>query len=162
MQFQKWKGLAMLAYPDWLWMTRRVAKEGEIAWVTVLESHREGGWKVPWQVGEHAPITMVTCRGRIKWQVGRTYAIQTGRGIKAIGRFELLAIRREPLRDISEQDIIAEGVEFWPDNPRWYGCSPRTIFAELWDRINKRKGKRWRDNPDVWPLTIRVVKEAQC
>ena len=156
MQFQKWKGLAMLANPDREWQTRRVAKEGEYPGLIV-----DG--QILWV---HGPS------GRVKWMIGRTYAIQTGRGIKAIGRFELLAIRQEPLQDITPDDVEAEGVDVQsvlpsPAHPAAQKGGDALIrfmahheFAKLWNSINKRKGKRWAANPDVWVHTMRVVKEG--
>lgn len=56
-------------------------------------------------------------RLRLKWEVGRTYAISPGRGKKQVARFKLLRIRREDVRQISGADSRAEGfrnrLEFW-------------------------------------------------
>jgi len=103
---------------------------------------------------------------RVKWQVGRTYAIQPGRGKEAIGRFKLLAIRREWLLDISEEDCIAEGVFRVPESPDWWEypgsecwfVSSREANSALWDSINTKKGARWQDNPEAWALELEVVK----
>jgi hypothetical protein len=46
---------------------------------------------------------------RIKWHVGKTYAIASGRGKKGVARIELLDIRREPACDITVIDAMAEG-----------------------------------------------------
>lgn len=73
-------------------MTRRLVKPGEYLIETVVKM----------VVGPGA---------RIKWRVGQSYAIQLGRTKAAIGRFTLLDIRRERVREISEQDAIAEGVD---------------------------------------------------
>ena len=85
----------------------------------------------------------------LKWQVGRDYAIQPGRGKKAIGRLRLLSIRREFLQDISEKDARAEGVGEW-------GCDTIEMFQNLWDSINK-SGARWEDNPEVWVLEFEAA-----
>lgn len=91
---------------------------------------------------------------KLKWQVGRTYAIQPGRGKKAVGRFLLESIRKERLRDISAQDARAE-LGWTNDHNRDTG--PYPCFVELWDRIHTTRGTRWQDNPEVWVLTLRVA-----
>ena len=94
----------------------------------------------------------------VKWQVGRTYAVQPGRGKKAVGRFKLLTIREERVQDISAGDVAAEG---WPDAPdSEYIWTPDVFrikegfewFQGLWDSINKKPGTHWVDNPPVWVL----------
>lgn len=92
---------------------------------------------------------------RIKWQVGRTYAIQPGRGKKAVGRFLLIAIRREKLQDISEDDCWYEGVRL--GNVGLGGLSYQMHFQDLWDSIHTKPGTRWADNPEVWPLEFECV-----
>ena len=60
---------------------------------------------------------VLTGAGRKRWQVGKTYAIQPGRGKKAVGRFAVTAIRREDVRTISEADARLDGfsapADFW-------------------------------------------------
>ncbi|MES2088561.1 MAG: hypothetical protein V4532_01060, partial [Pseudomonadota bacterium] len=51
-------------------------------------------------------VTVYRGRG-IKWQVGRSYAIQPGRGVAAIGKFKLLSIWRERVNEISEEKLAA-------------------------------------------------------
>lgn len=91
---------------------------------------------------------------RRKWIVGRTYAIQPGRGKNAVGRFLLLAIRKEQLWGISELDAVAEGCI--ADSPgRWFPATARDKFESLWDRIHAKLGTRWEDNPEVWALEFK-------
>lgn len=45
----------------------------------------------------------------IKWQVGRDYAIQSGRGMKATGRYEVLALRQYDIRNITKDEVYREG-----------------------------------------------------
>ncbi len=44
-----------------------------------------------------------------KWQVGKTYAVQPGRGEKAIGRIRILDIQRIDVRDFTPADVKREG-----------------------------------------------------
>ena len=77
---------------------------------------------------------------RSKWLLGRTYAVQPGRGKKAVGRIRITKIRRERLQDITGNDVRAEGCGTW----EW-------PFEELWDSLY-RKPYRWQDNPECWVL----------
>lgn len=45
------------------------------------------------------------------YRVGKTYAVQPGRGQKAVGRIEIVSIRQEDVRHISQEDVIAEGYD---------------------------------------------------
>jgi len=105
-------------------------------------------------------ITAIYRNSRRTWVVDKCYAIQPGRGKKAIGRFRLLNIRREHLQDISARDAINEGVELsgLQDYPA-YAFSDNVLrrFAELWDSINTKPGTRWQDNPEVWVLEFEVI-----
>lgn len=104
-------------------------------------------------------------RGRIKWQVGKTYAIQPGRGKASIGRFTLLDIRRERVGAITEADAIAEGVALnhyycdegvAPDFIPVHRCEPSVKFLELFESINGKQAVD--DNPEVWVLVFEVEK----
>ena len=129
--------------------TRRLFREGDYTWLA------------PGSAG--ARITEVCDRNhRVKWQVGRSYAVQPGRGKKTIGRFKLLAIRRELLQEITADDARTEGVptpesEYSLAYPDDYALFR---FAHLWDSINKKPGTRWGDNPAVWVLTFQCVPKT--
>ncbi|MBZ0291403.1 MAG: ASCH domain-containing protein [Anaerolineae bacterium] len=114
--------------------TRRVVKGGEIL-LEVSNCH------------------MVYIKNRIKWEVGKTYALQPGRGKKAVGRIRITDIRKEPLQELSTEDAIAEGVVL-----KDY-VGPRLRYSNLWDSINTRKGIRWNDNPDVWVITFEMAAD---
>lgn len=92
---------------------------------------------------------------------------------------ELVSVRVERLRDISEEDVAAEGIQaftkdgkvfkYWPCDPHdgplkcaWADLprDPREAFRHLWDRINgKKPGRSWADNPWVWTVSFRKVDE---
>ena len=98
-----------------------------------------------------------------KWVVGRTYAVQPGRGKKAVGRIKLLAIREEPLQDISDDDCYEEGIDPYiiaVEHATFGAIGPRDEFKTLWDNINKKPGTRWADNPGVWALTFQRTAES--
>jgi hypothetical protein len=58
-------------------------------------------------------------------------------------------VRPERIRDITEEEIVAEGVQ----------SGSRKEFRELWDEINARRGFGWKVNPPVWRVafSVRVV-----
>jgi predicted transcriptional regulator len=89
---------------------------------------------------------------RLLWRVGKTYAIQPGRGKKAVGRFRLLSIRQEPLQAINWRDARAEGFARCPSPER-----PTSAFVSAWNNINTKPGTRWQDNPQVFVLTFELV-----
>ena len=114
--------------------------------------------------GKEYPANM-----RSIYVVGRTYAVQPGRGKKSVGRIRVTKIRRERLREISVEDAKAEGANSAPPfgmdyipgwqslgDDRWFTKDQRLsgyigAFAELWDTIYPKE-HNWLDNPDVWVL----------
>jgi len=66
------------------------------------------------------------------------------------------AIRAEKLRDISETDAIAEGVNHqWGINHNGEKTLEKvctTVFKELWDSLNEKRGYGWNTNPWVWVI----------
>lgn len=73
---------------------------------------------------------------------------------------EITDIRVERVQDITEQDARAEGVgvlipteaSWWiPDRPY------ASMFRNLWESINLKRGYGWDSNPWVW-----VIKFARC
>ncbi len=130
---------------------------------------KKGDYKV-WNLLVHPPKAIaVRTRERIRWEVGRTYAVQPGRGQKAVGHFRITRFRRERLQAISDEDIEAEGI-FFKSTIAMMDCGwsnsldgllyPRRewAFKALWNSINKKPGTRWIDNPEVWVRTFEVVK----
>lgn len=56
-------------------------------------------------------VAVHTAKGIVKWQEGKSYSIQPGRGKKGVGHFEVTQIRYEDVREISLADAKAEGFE---------------------------------------------------
>jgi len=82
--------------------------------------------------------------------VGRTYAVQPGRGKPAVARFKLLELRCERVTEISAVDAIKEGCPSNLDSPiGWY--------IDLWDAINP--DEPFDSNPEVWVLEFELVED---
>jgi len=115
---------------------------------------------------------------RLKWAVARgffadkTYAIQPGRGKKAVGRFRITKIRRERVQDISPEDCWAEGIQraeaqgkygnaaYHPFLEDYLFWDVKMAFAALWDSIYKKPDTRFEDNPEVWVLTFERAEDG--
>ena len=132
---------------------RQLVKEGERA----VNLH---GRIVPDYVWGNTIDAVYSSNGGKKWQVWHAYAIQPGRGKKAVGHIRVTGIRRERLQDISFNDMLCEGYPIalfsytgnFNKNPvvdDW--------FMALWDSINIKRGTRWIDNPEVWCLSFELV-----
>lgn len=73
---------------------------------------------------------------------------------------EVTEVRVERVQDISEDDILAEGIQ----NP--IGDLPgfvspvyyRECFERLWDSINAKRGHPWESNPWVWVVEFKRIK----
>jgi hypothetical protein len=83
----------------------------------------------------------------------------------------LTEVRVERVQDISEEDAIAEGVEWHNGVKKWrsYDLKGQTPFLQrtavssyqtLWDSINVKKHP-WSSNPFVWALTFKVLPEER-
>jgi len=56
-------------------------------------------------------VYQVFRNGRLHWQCGKTYAVCPGRGKKQVARIKVWRIKWEDVRNMSYEDIIAEGFE---------------------------------------------------
>lgn len=104
--------------------TRRLMKEGDVAVQDDLNQ-----------------IQAVHGHGREKWRVGKTYAVQTGRGHKAIASIRLKAIDAQKASDISKQEAMKEGYQ------------TREEFLESWKMIHGEANLA----AQVWVLTFELV-----
>jgi hypothetical protein len=87
---------------------------------------------------------------------------------------EITDVRVERVQDISEEDVIAEGLYHHLNvvgHMKWYGrvrgdirrtpntfgC-PQRAFADIWNSISAKPGQRWDDNPWVWAVTFKKLE----
>ncbi len=68
---------------------------------------------------------------------------------------EVTAVRVERVRDISEEDARAEGVDSIVATDTY--SSYRMGFRKLWDSINAKRGYSWESNPWVWVVEFKRV-----
>ena len=71
---------------------------------------------------------------------------------------EVTGVRVERVQEVSQTDAKAEGVR--PDcigGPKDY----RMEFRRLWDSINAKRGYPWDDNPWVWVVEFKRLKEGE-
>lgn len=66
---------------------------------------------------------------------------------------EIVSVRAERLRNISEADAEAEGVEF----VSMAGLSAVEIYRSIWDGIHRKDGHTWETNPWVWVIEFKRV-----
>lgn len=88
---------------------------------------------------------------------------------------EVTDVRVERVQDISEKDVMAEGVydniaclcsdEELIDGVRFCGnCGRRLVdlvdghFVPFWDSINAKRGYPWESNPYVWVVTFKRIE----
>lgn len=86
---------------------------------------------------------------KAKWVIGNTYAVQPGRGQKAVGRIRITGIRQERVQDITYPDAIAEG---------GHDILACRDYMRLWNKIHTKPGETWTDNPLVWVLSFELVR----
>lgn len=71
---------------------------------------------------------------------------------------EIVSVRVEGLQEITEDDVVAEGIEFPCEEPETsehpVGCVCE--YRNLWDRINGNKHP-WSSNPWVWRIEFKRV-----
>ena len=70
---------------------------------------------------------------------------------------EIVSVKVERLQDITERDIIAEGIHRelggWGNSFGYY----TNAFKALWDSINAKRGYGWSVNPWVWVIEFTRV-----
>lgn len=72
-------------------------------------------------------------------------------------RLEVTGVRAERVKDITWQDIAAEGC---PPEHHMDNCNgiSHAMFGYLWDSINAKRGHSWDSNPWVWVVKFKRVQ----
>lgn len=102
---------------------------------------------------------------RQDWKWGRHPSIHM---LKKYARIwlEVLGVRAERLQEITKEDAIREGIEigsahgepayYLYDERLHYTPDPIESFQTLWDKLNKKRGYGWDNNPWVWRYEFKV------
>jgi hypothetical protein len=69
---------------------------------------------------------------------------------------EVAEVRVDQVQDISEEDAWAEGVS--GRGTTRSADEGRTLFCQLWDKINFSRGFGWMENPWVWVVDFKVIE----
>jgi hypothetical protein len=77
-----------------------------------------------------------------RYKVGRTYAVQPGRGAKSIGRIRILSVTPQAFCDMTKDDVLAEGFQ------------THSAFAARW--LSMYGKGSWLD--PVWRIEFELVK----
>lgn len=80
---------------------------------------------------------------RLKWKVGKDYAVQPGRGKKGVGRIQIYMIRLETFASISQADAVAEGFT----DPAGFHAKIRDLYGQDFDL-----------NQPCWALTFSLME----
>lgn len=81
------------------------------------------------------PITGVYNGDRAIWLLGRTYAVQPGRGLKQIGRVKILSIDEQDVRQITLEQAQAEGFKTIEDFLH--------VWADMYDKWTLKAWRKW-------------------
>lgn len=99
----------------------------------------------------------------------KTYAVQPGRGQKAVARIRILSIKREDVRVISDEDVEAEGFKSISDFCiTWVKMHDKSVTVPIipdyntneiiWHGVRNYLLSRPAEYYDAWVLTFEVVK----
>jgi hypothetical protein len=121
-----------------------------------------------WNAGDDASIETKSC-----WKSSMHIPREASRIT-----LEITDIRVERLQDISNEDAMAEGVEFasgweeecgevyctgegWMDYKSLdFGCgTPKESYITLWNTLNAKRDYPWESNPWVWVVSFKVVEK---
>lgn len=83
---------------------------------------------------------------------------------------EISKVRCERLQDITEADVLAEGITHTKDGlwlgplagvPGYPWHLPQLAYAALWNELNEKRGFGWDVNPYVWVIEFRRLNHAE-
>lgn len=77
-----------------------------------------------------------------KYKVGKTYSVQPGRGQRSIARILITKVRIEDVREISDDDIRAEGFESFADfMDVWLNMHHHDVWLQIQKYRERMTGK---------------------
>lgn len=166
----------------WSQVRCRYGQAGDRLWVRETHGYGwdngNGGYSALMPTGQKEPDKIIyradghwedTSEGQYCWRSSRFM-----RRVDSRIDLEITYIHPERLQDISDADIVAEGVthteEWLKFIEHFESCAPagstrtteRQHFAKSWDRINARRGFPYESNPWVWAITHKLVKQENA
>jgi hypothetical protein len=137
---------------DWLWVRE--------TWQDIDNIH--GGLTTLYRADGNSEYTD-DFMARMKWQA----PIFMPRSRSRL-TLEVVSIRVERVQEISEDDVISEGVVLTPKSLKFNELLPalqdhyRSIakgsYRDLWDRINAKRGYSWESNPWTWVIEFKRIE----
>ena len=96
----------------------------------------------------------VTRRINTKLKIGDMVYFKGSRIGKKEGYLKILNINKERLHDVDKYGVDdrepkAEGFKNWMD------------FAMVWSELNSKHGTQWSDNPEIYRIEFRYLKDNQ-
>lgn len=104
--------------------------------------HIVGREMIQYPMGNKAVMRGTPHGWRLKWQVGRDYAIQPSRWVKSVGQYRIVDIWWQDVRSLSNAQVQAEGFEANYD------------FIHLWLKMHGE------NNFEAWRMSIKVLYET--
>lgn len=164
------------------WYLRQQEYDGRWAWWTRLRDGR-GCWaanvRQPYAVDDLLWLreTLTERRGKIVYFADATYAVVDGASIMwrwkkrnklsamFMPRFacryyaKVIDVRPEPLQDITDEDVIAEGtlVGMGDGSVTRYLGQYQDWYAEWWSDLHHKPGTSWHSNPIIWRYALQPV-----
>lgn len=130
---------------------------GDLLWVreTFMEHHGEN--KVWYKASQNEQFLALLNEFGEKWRP----SIHMPRWASRI-TLEVTGVRVERVQDISNEDILNEGIHAGsPTELNKYAPEliSRAEFQTLWDKINAKRGYSWESNPWVWVVSFKQVSQ---
>ena len=86
-------------------------------------------------------------------------------------QLEIVDVRVEQVQDISERDMVAEGIALKDSDYEWnrrdrysqeqfFGLNLAQHWIDLWNSINEKRGYGWDVNPWVWVVEFRMIENV--
>ncbi len=83
-----------------------------------------------------------------RYEVGKDYAVQPGRGKEAVARIRIKSVRKEKLGAMKPHEAVKEGFRSWG------GDSAVLRFVDYWTKL---QGK-WDRDQEVWVLDFVLME----
>ena len=129
------------------------------SYVTLAENEFDANYSLHKRTPEGYPVSMFykAAYGDESFPANWIPSIHMPRWASRI-TLEVVDVRVERVKDISYDDIVAEGWDVKTSQPFTDGTAgqdARTWFRNLWDSINAKRGYGWDVNPWVWVIEFK-------